>query len=429
MAILDIDSEDNVVNTESTLPTRVYRSNEEMKTSTLFNKDKNLDTIIQYIKGMKWTVDYFLQIRDLNDTLNPPDLNIPATTQKYNRINKLIITLQSAINQDNLDNIIGEAIINSGFLPNQHDAFIATLTGGREAIFVITNVSTRTYNLHQAYYVEFKLFMFLDTESEVYRDLVYKTMKEYVYDKDHLLDFSAPVILASDYKRKIDLKNRVPELIEHYFRNFIHQSKNVLAIPTDSSIYTDTLLTSFLFKIINQTDYQDITKVTRIDVDILKDIGYTIWDVILNRNISMLKQVNKNIGFKYTPFSPGNVTTRHVSYLGINFIANILIDEEIPQIPIYKDISIISSSDYEEPILTVDNNYVFSVEFYNGNIENMGLLEKALYQYLKGELVDTIVLDKLLEQYPMWDTIDQYYLIPVLIVLVKDSVNNTFKSL
>jgi len=425
MAILDIDSIDNVAESEAVVTKKVFRTTEELKTSTLFNKDKQLDTIIQYIKGMKWSVDYFLQIRDLNDTINPPDLNIPVSAQKYNRINKLIITLQTAINQDNLDNITGEAIINSGFLPNIHDVFIATLTGGREALFIITNVSTRTYNLHQAYYVEFKLYMFLDTESATYRDLLYKVMKEYVYDKDHLLDFSAPVILANDYTKKINLKNSIPELIEHYFKYFINKDKNILAIPTVTSIYTDTLLTSFLFKVINQDDNILINKITRIDSN-YEDIDYSIWDAIIHRDISLLKRAKRNIGFKYTPITVTDISTRHISYLGINFIIG-LVDE--PVLLNYVDINSVHSTDYEEPIITVDNSYVMSDNFYNLDITGCGILEKALLQYLRGELVDSIILDKLLQQYHMWDTIDQYYLIPILIVLVKDSVNNTFKSI
>ena len=51
MAILDIDDKGKVSNSKKEdIPRRVFRTNEELKTSTLFSKDHQLDNIIRYIK-------------------------------------------------------------------------------------------------------------------------------------------------------------------------------------------------------------------------------------------------------------------------------------------------------------------------------------------------------------------------------------------
>ena len=68
-------------------PEREYVTQEQMKTSTLYNKERSLDKIIKYIRGMKWTVNYFLQLVDVNDTTNLPDISLPRHLQKYSRIN------------------------------------------------------------------------------------------------------------------------------------------------------------------------------------------------------------------------------------------------------------------------------------------------------------------------------------------------------
>ena len=39
-----------------------FRTKEDAKMSMLLHKDVPLDTIIKYPRGMKWEVDYFLQI-------------------------------------------------------------------------------------------------------------------------------------------------------------------------------------------------------------------------------------------------------------------------------------------------------------------------------------------------------------------------------
>jgi hypothetical protein len=56
-------------------------------------------------------------------------------------------------------------------------------------------------------------------------------------------------------------------------------------------------------------------------------------------------------------------------------------------------------------------------------------MEQAVLQYLRGEVVDEIILNKLVNEYYYWDTVTQFYCIPILIILVRDSINNTFKSI
>lgn len=427
MPILDI--EDDYKTVEEKQETRVFRTQEEMKTSTLFHKEKPLQDIISFIRGMKWSVDYFLQIKDINEEFNLPDPNLPPTTQKYHRINKLVMHVQSAITQDNIENISGEAIINAGFLPNVYDIFLAELTGGRQAIFSITEVQTRTYNLHQAYYVTFKIHCFVDTEERIYNDILNKVMKEYVYDKDHLLDFSAPVILQSDYKSKIKLKDSLPELLEYYLLNFVNYDKNVIALPTETNIYVDTLLTNFLFKIINTTDHHLLSKLTNLELDLYKTIPTTIWDVIINRDPKMLKRAEMNLGFKYTPFTYDNVITKKMNALGISYTVGKLDDYSRSVKPPIKDITTAKDESFQFPVAQEGRKYVVSESVYNLTGSYTGSIEQLLVDYLHSNIIDVSKLEEPLRNYTSWNTMDQFYLIPILMVLVKDASSQTFKSL
>lgn len=432
MPILDLNDNDTYVDIEEKDNKRVYITPEEMKTSTLFNKDHKLDTIIQYPKGSKWSVSYFLQLRDVNDTLQAPDLNLPATTQKYHRINDLILYLQTPISHDNIENISGEAIINAGFLPNANDIFIAGLAGGREAVFIITEVQNRTYNLHKAYYVTFKIYMFLDTYPELYNNILTKVMREYTYDKDHLLDYSAPIILKEDYNKKLELKDVIVDITDYYFTKFINQEKLVIALPTRSGVYVDTMLIDFIFKIVNRTDHINISKLTLLDYTPDNSLkGSTIWDVIYKRDKSILKRVIKDIGFKYTPYTRDAVLNKKMHLLGINFIANRVNEKDIHIPNDIIDYSIKPyPNNYKIPINIEYRSYVVSEEFYNLNSETYaGLLEKVLMDYLNGKILDANELDILIRQYIHWDTIDQFYLIPILMVLIKDTISHTFKSI
>lgn len=430
MPILDINEEHIVDETliPKDVPQRPFRTQEELQTSTIFNKDQSLDTIIQYIRGSKWGVNYFLQIKGINEAVALPDPNIPVGTQKYHRINNLDIILQSAITQDNIENITGEAIVNAGFLPNTNDVFMATLTGGREALFYITEVQTRTYNLHQAYYITFKLFCFLDSEPLRYNDLINKVVKEYVYDKEHLLDFSAPVILASDYHTKLNLKNTLPELLEYYLLNFVNYEKNVIALPTKTNIYTDTMLINFLFKIVNYSDHHLIMKLTNFQLDMYKTIPTTIWDALINRDVKMLKRCERDIGFKYTPFTYDNLITKKMNALGIKFIANKLNGEDEALYDVI-DKSIEKTMEYHPPVNDTGKKYVVSEDVYNTTGSYTGIVEKMIVDYLIGNAINITELNKAIDQYTMWDTKDQFYLIPILMLLIKDAMSRTYKSL
>lgn len=426
MPILDLNNDYETK--EEFVEKKPFRSPEELGTSTLFHKEKPLDTIIRYPKGSKWEVSYFLQIRDINDTLVQPDVNLPATTQKYNRIDKLILYIQSAINQDNIENISGEALINAGFLPNKDDVFLATLTGGREAIFIITEVQNRTYNLHYAYLVNFKIFCFAEDNPRIYNDILNKVMKSYVYDKDYLLDYSAPVILASDYKSKLDLKIVLEDTIDYYFKMFVNRDKNVIALRTTTSVYVDTFIVDFIFKIINQSDYNVLSKLNNIAIDFREKVPYTIWDAILSRNPGILKLCVKDIGFKYHPAGYQDLLLRNMYYLDIHFIANRLDGTAEGNIPL-EDISNPRPADYYPPTNFNSKSYAVSEDVYNMVRDSNYILDKLLVDYLEGKMINIDELFILINQYTYWETREQFYLIPILIVLIKDAINNTFKSL
>lgn len=501
MPILEISEKDKQYKTvEQKKEIKTFQTQEEMKTSLLFNKEAPLEHIIRYPRGMKWEIDYFLQIRDINDEIGLLDLNLTPTVQKYNRINKLNLVLQSAINQDDIDNISGEAIINAGFLPNPDDLFLATLTGGRQCLFHITEVTTKTYNIHKAYYVSFKIFVFVDDKPEWYNDLVRKTMKTYVYDKEHLLDYSAPIILQQDYKTKLTLKETLPEITEYYMDKFVNHEKRLICLPTRTSVYLDPYLNSFLFKIINHTEQEVFDRLQSVQITVTNDTPYTIWDLIIDRNMKLLKRCNQNIGFKYHAYGSTQVMTKMMNHLGVNFIATPLSTGETsaldctsytdtsgnnsyghnydtkywghyhPATPdnrfdkstippydnnkvchdncpicqgfsatnsassdpssIITDISISPKpDDYKNPLGENTRTYVLSDMFYQNQIDSLGPIERLLTLYLQGVLIPADELQVLIDQYLYWDTLDQYYLLPILLVLIKEAMSHTFKSL
>ena len=423
--------EENTKVADPITPQRKLYTNPEFKTSTLFNKDQELNDIIQYVEGYKWTIDYFQQVREINTPPVMPDPNDSTALVNYNRINNLVINLESPINQDDPNNITGSANINAGFLPNYGDPFIAEITGGRYGLFAVSSVEKKMYSLHDMYVIEFKLLVFLDKDSLFYRDLLSKTVKEYTYDKDFIQNKSAPIILAKDFKDKLDYTKEVEFLKEYYYKTMFNSSKNIISLPTNgvsSDIYLDTLLNDFLYKLNGYTGYPNDNKIVRFNVPDITD--YSIFDLLFDRDIDKLPYVKRNLGFKSTPSSSSYPSMRHVGWLGINYIVQELENGVLPHD--YSNDLLANPLDkpagYVVPVVLNDTGYVFSDAFYNSDTVNMSILERLIFNYLNDETVDTNELNKLIKQYRFWDMDEQYYYIPMLILLLKYKISNTYSN-
>lgn len=436
----------NPNNVNTVLDANQFYTPEQMGMSVLFNNITPVETITKYIKGYKWEVDYYLQIRDMYDTIEKLDTNVTSSIQKYYKINKLIIRLQQPINQDNIDEIVGEAIVNAGFLPNTGDMILAQLTGGRIALFRVSFVDIRTYNIHKAYIIQFKLFSFVDTDQTMYRDIESKVMKSYTYDKEYLLNYSAPVLVTDDFERKKKLERVLESLVNYYFDNFIVYEKSVLGLYSNGLIYVDTYLNEYLYKIIDFSSNHRVSKIWRIQTNQNTNKIYTLWDYIYDRNPELINLIKPNMGFLPLFYNGINTLCKDMSYFGVDYTVQELAKDQNPNNPLYlRNLSIGYRNDFRNPIYETRFNqamfnaslfgnsnpvtYIFSENFYNMNYGYLGLMESSIVDYVNGNQVVGYNLDLMINQYTQWSTIHQYYLIPMLITLIKDSIRFNYKSI
>ena len=416
MAILDIKkTEPNDITEDTPTTTTNYRTQEEMSTSIIFNKDTSIESIVKEVDGMPWGLNaWFSQIRDTQDEPRMPDINVSESILKYNRIDKVIVFTDSGLDE----NLSGQFIVNSGFIPSYGDVFLATVAGNREAIFVVTVVTKKTYSLQTIYEVEFNLHSFMDTDVIFYNDLLYKTVNTYIYDKDHLVDRSAPLILKSSYKKKIEFKTQSGKLMDHYLKLFISKEKNLLSPPA-VSVMVDTLLLEFLYKLNGRSSHPKLQNINSIDVT--RDHGITtIWDVLLNQDITLLDIVTPNIAFARSLANTGVIKTRTPSVLGVDYITREVDDTEIPRYG-YTEIP-------TTPHVLGMTHYVFSSNFYDRVVTSMSDIEQLTYSYLNKELLDKDKLTTVLLEYNTWSDLHKYYLMPVLMLLTKYVVLNTYSS-
>jgi len=418
-----------------------YTDPAQIEMSTLFNRDKPIENIIQYIDGITWVIDYFLQWKDVNDIAQQPDINIPATQLKYIKINKLEVKVQTAITQTIPEDIGGEFIVSSGYTPVYGDPFTARLTGGRIGLFVVTEVNTKTYGLHEAYTVVFKLLSFLDTDTTIYDDILHKVMREYVYDKQHMTKYGAPILLQDTYDKKCDVQVSIARLSSYYIQKFMNRDTRMLTLPTKTGLYIDPLLTDFVFKIFD--NQQELSQLTRVDVPKVH-VSYSIWDMLLAKDTAL--PVSKNLAYLPIPNGFIGAQLRSAVILGVTHTIRELneldtiaipdmIDEvvTIPEIDtatiesepvedVVEDTPIEGSEPIEElPLVSTSDtySYVLSTNFYELDYMSSGEIERLTLQYLNKE-IDSALLSKLLSEYSNWSLLNQYYFLPILLLVSKE---------
>lgn len=425
MPLIEIDNDLKDVNVEEYKNEVKWRTQEELQTSIRYNKEIPLEAIINVVKGYEWDVTYFQQVRNVNDMIDLPDIKSSISTQKYNRIDNLILYLQSPIEQEEVTNIQGEAIINAGFLPNVHDVFLAELTGGRQAIFAITNIRKNDYNLHAVYRVEFKLYIFIDSNPDIYNNIIYKVVQGYVYNKDFIINKSAPLITATDYSKKLNLEKIIPILTEYYFKHFLDKSCKFFKYPSKNKkqIAIDSLLTNFIFKIIDINDTNFLYKINILDYS--PNVMFSIWDVLLQQNIDLLNHVDNDLGFIYCKTTRGKLLTKSMYYLNVQFVLDNLKDNDYS----ITTKTLALEDDIEGINIHLDNTYVLSKHFYNRDKEKCSLIEQLLFDYIEHKVIDISNIYKILEEYRQWSNKTKFYYIPILILLIKYASSYIYKKL
>lgn len=68
------------------------------------------------------------------------------------------------------------------------------------------------------------------------------------------------------------------------------------------------------------------------------------------------------------------------------------------------------------------NSYVLSKNFYAGNRAKMTIFEQEVYKYVRKEQLNPDILMALYKEFPSWPTVDKYYKLPILVLMLKDYI-------
>lgn len=416
-----------------------------------------LSSLIAYIEGSPYICDYYRQVVAEGNDLREIDHGQANIYQQYERINKLEIRVSSALNSSydsntGITSVTGAGIIYPFMIPNIADYFTSDAGNNRQGLFRITNVERRTFNRDSAFYVDYELVGYIDAVQALYDDLTSKVIREYHFSKERLLEGLQPVLRTQQYQQLDSLSAIEYEITNFYFKTFLNREYMTLLIPGQTLAIYDSLLTDFIFKIVDSFKYYEMRTLRQYSIDnnpFLKQPQ--LWDLLIRKDFNGLASCNQKMSqvTKYA-FNPNgfihgiyftNVdaivypTTPDLTALLQSHAEARVVNLEVLDEPtnVHGTLADLISNQYNAGTttypyihtVTVDDYYVLSSDFYN-QTSNMSLLEILVKDYIKQQTINIDYLLALCNHYTTWGRLEQFYYIPLLILLIKEANRSSY---
>lgn len=459
--------EDDLPSADAPQPAVVRIAEEEFHSVVVDSRYQPSASLLINVEGSSWIANYFSQILGRDNGLSGQQPSLDPLYQQYRLIKdfELKVTTPLTSSQDSDSNamkLTGAANVYPFLIPNVGDMFIADVGDGREGIFRITEVERRSIFKDTCYAVQFDLVSIADKQRT--DDLYEKVQQEFVFVRDFLQHGQNPMLKPADFEVAKRLEARFHELAELYFTNYVSREFRTLVLPKQDQPTYDHFLTRFLPKVFSTWDATELRQMRVMNLDddqVMR--SHTLWDALLEKNPRVLKQSAKQMklvsarlftrdpmlegifwsGLRYVvyPVDPPytvNLSSLRIDKIGqtiqelqefeqpapelvnplpnITSLADLIGDATLDELP-YGDAPMI------RPVLG-DDYYVLSQNFYDRVSLEQSKLEKAVWDYLNDKPVDRTLLLAFCETFHSWGTLEQFYYLPIVLLLIKASIRS-----
>lgn len=426
-------------------------------TMTALVPESRIKSLLKYVEGYPWTVNYYGQLLNENNTLNHFDPDLVNLVQSYYEIRNAIIQVSSPLSvsydqESGITKISGSAIIPLGMKPNIGDLFLAQVDTGEDAIFVINSASRMSHRKESLYEVEYELFAYASDEPDMVNTLQQKLNETYFFNPDTNF-FNRDVLIKPSVKEAMDrLKEFLSESMHYYFATFIQKNTSSLTLPGVPMTIYDPLLANFIARTV---DVSTITngKFYRHTLESTDLERPCILMNLLNRTLPHPRMSESKYGFCNATALPMRSRLGTLSYTGVDYVlypldpvrehlsprktmqpANFVYD--IKNNDNYEsssiEISITSNNNQVSSKkvlheLFVEDSYIVSEAFYNyiadhATFGETSYIELLIYRFLNREAIAKEDLAVAVQEYKNWSLLHQFYLLPVMWLIIKDSL-------
>ncbi|QVW55143.1 hypothetical protein pEaSNUABM29_00099 [Erwinia phage pEa_SNUABM_29] len=394
--------------------------------------------LMQYNDGSDWSVDFFNSLLGRNDPKTMFDTKIDAPTQQFQKINKLLLRVTSALERSQADDnktfeITGASTLVSSIAPNEGNFFVTTLGDNRYGLFNVTSVTRMSNNKVATYQIRYTLLY--EVTPEMAETIRRCTVRELYYVRERAWTGGDTLLTPKEYRSFLQLGDRIKEIETTYVRRFYDTSLETLAYPRDWKLeglkaggYYDVFLAMFVKSIGLRTVGKDI-RIYPHPPKPVQDIE-TLFGVILQQQPELLPYVEKDSSPLNTRTFRTMQTRNTIAWS--QFTVTRFFTSQVYQL---------SSTEAEWPEFTTfepqmfesyQGNggddmvafapltykpYLLSESFYNGSYASV--LEHCLWLYLHKQPVPSDTASKLAELVLALPKDCQFYYVPLVYVVLK----------
>lgn len=447
---------DAVPATQVTTPVEIQAPAKSIFTALV--PESKIASLLKYVEGYPWTVNFYGQILNTNNTVENFDPTAPNLTQPYYKVSKMILQVDSPLTSSydqgtGLTTIQGSALTPYRITPNFGDVFIAQVDNGEDAVFHITSVSRKTHRKDTLYEVSYVLYCYTSEQPDFVEKLNQRVNDTYFFNPDTNF-FNRDVLIKPSVQEAIDrLKFFLHESQQYYFATFAQRRTGSIMIPgIDKTLY-DPLLVNFIAKIVDYNTLVDTPfyRFTYFDKYIDQQ---SIFDMLMAKSAGMKNVVNKTYNFLSSDLTDNKARFGSVYHAGVDYIlypTNPNTNADIKENSFFATASYLSSmktaknynTDTPVVIKTTNNNqvydkdvlhdlftndyYVVSEYFYqflndNTGYEEISFIELLIARFLKNEAIAKEDLALAVEKYTSWSMLHQLYLLPVMWLMIKGTM-------
>lgn len=449
-----------IVNAKPTAPTPVITNppkvvSPEYKSPLVDTKYTPLASLITFVEGYNWTVDYYSQAIERDSQLLGQDPSLPKQFQQYKRIKGLEMKASNPITwtQDPRSKSItasGSSFVHSTIIPNAGDMFAADVGDGRLGIFEVKGTEKKSLLKQSVYSIDYTLIYFADEESDRLRDLNAKVFLELHYVRDFLKHGQGPLITDSEFNTLNKLTSLYGEIARNYMDWFYSRETRTLLVPGQLNAVYDPFLTTYVSRILNTEDHprvRDLIILNCGDDDAL--LENQLYKAVIQRNARILDTANRKMGavsakafsanpmlgsIRMTivelviyPLGAQEIVDSNLNNLGIKAPAEFIYAPSKTRPGDIEDMifdNVVDFDNEERPYIhavDIDKFYVFSEAFYKSKPQQ-SMLEILTLNYIKDLQNSPADIYKLVSTYHNWGALERFYYLPIVLALIKSVI-------
>lgn len=411
---------------------------EEHKTTVVDTRYEPLINLVVHVEGYPWRVNYYSQVINGSDSVVGQQPDKSPLYQQYHFIQELLLKVNSPLSQSQ-DNesksiqVTGSANVYPPFIPNVGDMFVADIGDGKPAIFEVTSSERKSIFKEATYQIDYLMTGY----AKGYRidDLEDKVVKRSVFVMDFLEHGQNPVVQNETWLLWKDLRDEHVKLAKRYFKRHYSSEYRCMVLPEEDEVVYDPYLTQAIARWYSAKLYPELIHlrlqwigdipalaqssvfdaVSQVDGVLLEDC----FTRVAKMSRSMFTREPRLNGFRYSGMDfcicPVDGPYRSDIERDHGFKRSESTAFVVPESELYE---VLDGMPLIHPV-DLGVSYIFSEAFYEQDTHHLSHLEAQLLNYLEGRSLDAKKLLHLARSWKTWRPLDQFYLTPFLLTLMK----------